>query len=68
MDGLFLVALGVLVILVGGLRTAPRLLNREIPRSTGYLRGTEIGALVVTAIGALLVVIGVVAAFVGLLT
>lgn len=67
-DGLFLVVLGFAAIFIGLLRTASRLLHKGMPKSTGYLRGQEIASYVVMGLGALLVVIGIVAIGVDLLS
>jgi hypothetical protein len=42
-------------------------LNPRIPKSTGYLRGAEIGGYVVMVLGAILLVVGLVGAVIQVL-
>jgi len=58
-DGLFLIALGLVVIALGSMRTAGRILKKDLPRLTGYLRGQEIGSYVATGLGGILVLVGI---------
>ncbi len=60
-DGFFLVGLGLATILIGLMRTASRILRKDMPKSTGYLRGQEVASYVVIGFGALLALIGIVA-------
>lgn len=57
-DGVFLIVLGLVVILLGLLRTAGRILKKDLPRSTGYLRGQEIGSYIAMGIGGIMVLAG----------
>jgi hypothetical protein len=61
-DGLFLVALGVVALLIGLINAFPlRRLDPRFPESTGVFRGRELGGYAIMALGAILVAIGLVA-------
>lgn len=66
--GLFLIVLGIVIILLGLLRMMPRLVKSDMPRSTGYLRGQEIGSYVAMGLGGIMVVMGLGAIVVNLLS
>ena len=57
-DGVFLIVLGLVVILLGLLRTAGRILKKDLPRSTDYMRGQEIGSYIAMGLGGILVLAG----------
>jgi hypothetical protein len=62
MEGLFLVALGLIAIFVGFLNAFPlQRLNPRLRRPTAYLRGRERGGYVIMGFGALLILIGLIA-------
>jgi hypothetical protein len=67
-DGLFLVGLGIVVILIGLLRTMPRLVNKDLPKSTGYLRGQEIGSYIAVGLGGVILLLGLGAILVDLVS
>lgn len=57
-DGIFLIFLGLIVLFLGLLRTAGRILKKDLPASTGYLRGQEIGSYIAVGLGGVLVLVG----------
>lgn len=69
MDGLFLVGLGVVALLVGLINAFPlRRLDPRIPKTTGLFRGRELGGYAIMILGGILVIIGLIATAIELLT
>ena len=46
------------------MRTAPGLVNKDLPKSTGYLRGQEIGSYIAIGLGGAMVLLGLIAVFI----
>lgn len=69
MDGLFLVGLGLIALVIGLLEVFPlERLNPRIRKATGILRGRQIAGYVLMALGGVLILIGLLAVAIELLS